>query len=153
LARFQARELAFVEAHGYLQTEYGWRRYFPREDRQNVHRHGVATEIYNLRIQSNEAMVVREAMLALRRELGLHFPHEEARLAIMLHDSVVISCRPEHAERVRDMMYELMTAPARKMPCPEIGMPEGVRFPIDLKIGPTWGDMMSWEKWREEPKP
>ncbi|MGH7262224.1 MAG: DNA polymerase, partial [Nitrospiraceae bacterium] len=84
LVKFQARELAFVEAHGYLQTEYGWRRYFPREDRQNVHRHGVATEIYNLRIQSNEAMVVREAMLALRRELGLHFPHEEARLAIML---------------------------------------------------------------------
>jgi DNA polymerase I-like protein with 3'-5' exonuclease and polymerase domains/uracil-DNA glycosylase len=146
LAKFQARELASIVSRGYIQTEYGWRRYFPREERANPHYKSVATEAYNLRIQSNEAMVVREAILAMRHELALHFPHEEARLVMMLHDSVVISCLPERAEKVGAMMFELMTAPARKMPCSEIGMPDGVRFPIDLKVGRTWGTMVKWDK-------
>ena len=148
-AKFQARELASIEARGYIQTEYGSRRYFPREEREHTYYKSVATEAYVLRIQSNEAMVVREAMLGLRRELALNFSHEEARLYLQLHDEVVVSCLPAYAERVAALMYEVMTAPARKLPCPEIGMPEGVRFPIELKVGKTWGDMISWDKRQE----
>lgn len=149
LEEFHKRELGSIASRGYIQTEYGWRRYFPREEREHTHYKSVATEAYVLRIQSNEAMVVREAMLALRRELALNFSHEEARLMLQLHDEVVVSCRPEHAEKVAAMMFELMTAPARKLPCPEVGMPEGVRFPIDLKIGRTWGAMVDWDKRHE----
>lgn len=135
-----------VQDIGYYQNPHGWIRYFSDDERRNTHYKSTETEIYNTPIQSTAGLHTREALVWLWRELGN--ASDAARLVLTVHDSGLVSCPPEDARRVVECFQDVVTAPCKVLPCPEVGMPEGIRFPIDIEAGLSWGDMMKWDKFK-----
>lgn len=150
LSEFQQREVAGVERKGYIVTEYGWKRYFTKDEQRNTHRDSVATLIYNTRIQSNAGLRVREALINIWRELKERYGEgvgARARMVLTVHDSGVFSVHPDELANVVEIVKRHATAPARHMPAPKAGFPDGVPFPIDLEVGTNYGEMIPWEKY------
>jgi DNA polymerase I-like protein with 3'-5' exonuclease and polymerase domains/uracil-DNA glycosylase len=140
-----------VQDLGYYQSPHGWRRYFSKEEREHTHYKSTETEIYNTPIQSTAGLHTREALVWLRRELNN--ASEAARLVLTVHDSGLLSCPPEDARKVVECIQEVVTQPCRALPCPEVGMPDGIRFPIDIEWGRNWGEMKKWDTFKDpEPK-
>lgn len=151
LSQFQQRELQLVKSLGYIHTEFGWRRRFPRGDRANAHRSSVATKAYNTRIQSNAGLTTRETILNLDRQLSARFGDDTARVLLTVHDSGLISCEPDVAWEVADAIRDIACGATRPLPCPELGMPDGLRFPIDLEWSSTnWGCMKPFETFNDK---
>lgn len=149
LARHQAREVERVERKGYIQTEYGWRRYFTREERYNAQRKSVKTEIYNTRIQSNAGIRAREAIVEIWRELKARYGEGrgvDARVVLTVHDSGLLSVDPSVLQDVIEIVERIATAPARCLRAPLADYPDGIPFPIDIEVGPNWGEMKTWTK-------
>lgn len=150
LSRFQKEEVERVERKGYVHTEFGWRRWFTREEQRYAGRTANATEIYNTRIQSNAGLRTREALVQIWRELKSRYGEgvgADARLILTVHDSGLFSVAPHALRAVAELITEMATAPARALPAPRLGMPDGLRFPIDLEVGENWGEMKSWEEY------
>lgn len=104
-------------------SPFGYRRFFftpyPK----------VKTEIYNCPMQHCAAKIVERAMIDLH--------HLGAPLVLQMHDDlkleVPLGTEDEWACRLRDIMEQ---------PIPELG---GMSFPVDVKVGATWGTLSSWE--------
>ena len=124
-----------VKTRGYHQTEYGWRRNFTSEEKRKK------TEIYNMPMQSLAGIHTRKALVDLWRELP-----SEARLVLTVHDSGLVSTPGECAPRVVECIRDVVTRSCKVLPCPEIGMPEGLRFQVDITVGKNWGEMKPWTK-------
>ena len=153
LSRVQKEEVDRVERKGYVHTEYGWRRWFTQEEQKYASRNANATEIYNTRTQSNAGLRTREALVEICRALKRDYGEgvgADARLILTVHDSGVFSVHPSVIRKVATLIQELATSPATPLPAPALGMPEGVRFPIDLEIGEDWGHMIPYDKYLKE---
>lgn len=138
-----------VEMFGYLQTPAGWRMRFSRDDRENTHRRSVETQIYNYPIQSTAGIRTRAALIDLWRELGRLWDPGDVRFMLTVHDSGIISVRKDLVEKVADVVTEVVTSPYKYLPAPLPGHEDGVKFPIDLEVGPNWGEMVEYATWKE----
>ncbi len=150
LSRFQKEEVDRVERKGYVHTEFGWRRWFTQEEQRYASRDANATEIYNTRIQSNAGLRTREALVVIWRALKSEYGEgvgADARLVLTVHDSGLFSVHPNVIRQVADIITEIATGPAGPLPAPKLGMPDGLRFPIDLEVGENWGEMKPWEEY------
>jgi uracil-DNA glycosylase family 4 len=65
------------------------------------------------------------------------------RVLFPVHDSVICQCNVDQVERVHDIIKRTMESPL-----PEL---DGHSIPVEVKIGPSWGELMSLEKWLAEP--
>jgi len=75
--------------------------------------------------QHSVAMIINRALIDLDREgCPLVFQH---------HDSIIAEVREEEAEHWQSRMKAVMT-----QPIPEL---KGVSFPVDVKVGRTWGEL------------
>jgi len=115
----QARERGFVE------TYFGRRRPTPDVKSSNfMVRSAAERAAMNMPIQGTEADLMKLAMIRLEDKLaGLAEP------VLQVHDSILVECRAEDAERVGEIMRAEMEGV-----CPELS----IRLKVDVKIGKNW---------------
>ena len=122
--REQARRL------GYLETISGRRRYIPEVNSPNYHiRQAAERMAVNMPVQGTAADVIKLAMVSIDRRM-----EEEgllSRMILQVHDELIFEVAMDEIEAVTSLVSELMPA----------AMELVVPLKVDLKSGPTWGDL------------
>lgn len=115
----QARE------QGYVETYFGRRRPTPDIKSSNfMVRAAAERAAMNMPIQGTEADLMKLAMIRLEDKLsGIAEP------VLQVHDSILVECRPEDADRVSNIMKLEM-----ENICPELP----ICLRVDVKIGKNW---------------
>ena len=123
-AKQQARERRYSE------TMLGRQRFLPEINHSNIHTRQAAERIaINMPIQGTAADIIKIAMIQIYNrmtESGLN-----SRMLIQVHDEIIFEAPPPEMETMKDMILELMPSAL------ELSVP----LKVDLKIGPTWGDL------------
>lgn len=86
-----------------------------------------STAIYNIYPQSTAGDIILRAMAGLRTQLP-----RPARLAVQVHDSLLIGYPREMRARVQECVADCMVFPIVEMP--------GFSVPVTFKRGENWGD-------------
>lgn len=119
---------------GYVETYYGRRRPTPDVKSSNfMVRSGAERAAANMPIQGTEADLMKRAMLRVDEELikaGNGQPIGEQILQI--HDSILIECPEEHAEKVAAILQNVMETIA-----PELD----IALKVDVHTGTNWGEL------------
>jgi DNA polymerase-1 len=118
----QAREEGFVE------TFYGRRR--PTPDVRSsifVIRQAAERAAMNMPIQGTEADLMKRAMIHVDKA----WP-EGAELVMQIHDSLIVECDEEQAEKVAEILQREMEHVA-----PELE----VKLAVEVTIGKNWGEL------------
>ena len=118
----QAREEGFVE------TFYGRRRPTPDVRSSNfVIRQAAERAAMNMPIQGTEADLMKRAMIHVDKALP-----EGAELVMQIHDSLIVECDEEQAEKVAEILQREMEHVA-----PELE----VKLAVEVTIGKNWGEL------------
>ena len=118
----QAREQGFVE------TYFGRRRPTPDVKSSNfMVRSAAERAAMNMPTQGTEADLMKLAMIRLEDKLaGLAEP------VLQVHDSILVECRPEDAERVSEIMRAEMEGI-----CPDLP----IKLKVDVGMGAHWDEV------------
>ena len=120
LAKRREEYVKHAEEHNYVATYFGRRRWF--FDRK-------PTEIYAFVPQATAAEYIRiNGLLQLPKELP-----SPARLAITVHDDVVVEYPKEMRKEVTECLKDIMESP----------LIPNLRVPISISYGPNWGNLSS----------
>jgi DNA polymerase-1 len=113
---------------GYVETLFGRRRPMPDIYSSNfVVRQAAERAAINLPIQGTEADLMKMAMVKIQ-EL-LQGQHNNCNQLLQIHDSIVVECPAEVAERIGELLKATMEN-IYKLP---------VRLDVDVTIGDNWG--------------
>jgi DNA polymerase I len=120
----QTRDLGFAE------TLLGRRRYLPDINANNFNVRSAAERMaINHPIQGSNADIIKIAMRRIHdeiRERGLR-----SRMILQVHDELIFECPDDEIAAVAELAHRVM--PASIDLC--------VPVKVDVKVGPTWGDM------------
>ncbi len=118
----QAREEGFVE------TFYGRRRPTPDVKSSNfVIRQAAERAAMNMPIQGTEADLMKRAMIHVDKALP-----EGAELVMQIHDSLIVECDEEQAEKVAEILQREMEHVA-----PELE----IKLAVEVTVGKNWGEL------------
>lgn len=109
-----------AKKEGYLANPFGRRRYFFGPS--------IVTKVYNYIPQSTAADILLESLALLHSSLL-----KSSRLVLTVHDSVMVECRPEDVEQVKQLLHKAM-----ERPLPEL---QGHHIPIKFGVGNNWADV------------
>lgn len=113
---------------GYVETYFGRRRPTPDAKSSNyMVRSGAERQAANMPIQGTEADLMKMAMLKVEQEIdgfGVQ--------VLQIHDSILVECPEENAEKVRDILRETMEG---------IYPDFGVKLKVDTSVGTNWGEV------------
>lgn len=124
----QTRELA--EKQGYVETLLGRRRPTPDVKSSNfVVREAALRAAVNMPLQGTAADIMKLAMESVADKLKSQ--HNDCRMLLQIHDSVLIECPAEAAERIAELVKEAMENVYR--------LP--VKLTVDTAIGDNWGEL------------
>jgi DNA polymerase-1 len=113
---------------GYVETLLGRRRPTPDAQSSNfMVREGALRAAMNMPIQGSAADLTKMAMTAIEPKLP-----KGAFQIMQIHDSIMVECKEEDAEKVGAMMKETMESIY-----PELG----VNLKVDVSIGKNWGEL------------
>ena len=117
-----------ARSNGYVETYYGRRRPTPDIHSSNfMVRSGAERAAANMPIQGTEADLMKRAMLQVEEKVdGL------GEQILQIHDSILIECPAENAEKVAKILKETMEAVA-----PELH----IHLKVDVSIGKSWGEL------------
>lgn len=90
-------------------------------------RSGAERQAANMPIQGTEADLMKMAMLKVEQEIdgfGVQ--------VLQIHDSILVECPEENAEKVRDILRETMEG---------IYPDFGVKLKVDTSVGTNWGEV------------
>ena len=122
----QAREEGFVE------TYFGRRRPTPDVKSSNfIVRSAAERAAQNMPIQGTEADLMKRAMIRVYDLLKAKY-HEEAKLILQVHDSLIIECTKGLEEAVSADLVQIMESVAPELP---------VKLKADVAIGVNWGEL------------
>ncbi len=122
----QAREEGFVE------TYFGRRRPTPDVKSSNfIVRSAAERAAQNMPIQGTEADLMKRAMIRVHDLLKAKY-HEEAKLILQVHDSLIIECTKGLEETVSADLVQIMESVAPELP---------VKLKADVAIGVNWGEL------------
>ncbi|RYC73175.1 DNA polymerase I, thermostable [Candidatus Nanosyncoccus nanoralicus] len=122
----QAREEGFVE------TYFGRRRPTPDVKSSNfIVRSAAERAAQNMPIQGTEADLMKRAMIRAYDLLKAKY-HEEAKLILQVHDSLIIECTKGLEEAVSADLVQIMESVAPELP---------VKLKADVAIGVNWGEL------------
>ena len=122
----QARE------RGYVETLLGRRRYLPEINQSNFHvRQAAERMAINMPVQGTAADIVKIAMVRIHQRMKEHPDLSGSRMLLQVHDELIFEVPPEEMEAMKAMVLELMPS----------AMELDVPLKIELKVGPTWGDL------------
>lgn len=120
--------LAKARTEGYVATHYG--RHRPTPDIQSSNfmvRAGAERAAANMPIQGTEADLMKLAMLKVDERLG-----DLGEQVLQIHDSILIECPTENADKVAKILQETMEGIA-----PDLG----IKLKVDVSIGKNWGEL------------
>jgi len=112
---------------GYLKLLYGRRRNVPSnfEDQTDWKKGGILRSMVNAIIQGSGAMIIKKAMVLMHEDLK----NFNAVVIAQVHDEVIVLCKEENADKVKDIVVKDMVKPTKDLSVP---------FTVDAKIGRTW---------------
>lgn len=119
-----------LQAHdkGYVESLLGRRRPTPDVKSNNfIVREAAYRAAVNMPIQGTAADLTKLAMIRLEEKLPL-----DAKQVLQIHDSIMVECKEEDAEKVGAIMKETM-----EQVYPELG----VNLRVDVSIGKNWGEL------------
>jgi DNA polymerase-1 len=126
--------LAKARTEGYVQTYYGRRRPTPDIKSSNfMVRAGAERAAANMPIQGTEADLMKRAMLKVDEELaGTNGKAALGQQILQIHDSILVECPKENAEKVATLLKDVMENIA-----PELA----ISLRVDVHTGTSWGDL------------
>lgn len=115
---------------GYVETLFGRRRPTPDIHSSNfVVRQAAERAAVNMPIQGTAADIMKLAMIKVQKLLQEQ--HNDCKILLQIHDSIVVECPSKVAEHVGQMIQETMQN-AYKL---------DVRLDVDVAIGENWGEL------------
>jgi DNA polymerase-1 len=120
--------LVKAKTEGHVETYYGRRRPTPDVNSSNfMVREAASRQAANMPIQGTEADLMKLAMIKLDEKLdGL------GEQILQVHDSVLVECPKENAEKVAEILQETMESIAPELP---------ISLKVDVGIGKNWGEL------------
>jgi DNA polymerase-1 len=120
--------LVKAKTEGYVETFHGRRRPTPDVNSSNfMVREAANRQAANMPIQGTEADLMKLAMLKLDENLG-----DLGEQILQIHDSVLVECKKEDADKVAEILRETMESIA-----PDLA----VKLKVDVGIGKNWGEL------------
>ncbi len=120
--------LAKAKEDGYVETYHGRRRPTPDILSSNfMVRSGAERAAANMPIQGTEADLMKLAMIQVDEKIG-----DLGQQILQIHDSILIECPTENAEKVSKILKETMESIA-----PELG----IKLKVDVSTGKNWGEV------------
>ncbi len=128
IRKFIDATLAKARTEGYVETYYGRRRPTPDVKSSNfMVRAGAERAAANMPIQGTEADLMKRAMLLVDEKLeGL------GEQILQIHDSILVECPKENAEKVAEILKDVMENIA-----PELK----ISLRVDVHSGDNWGEL------------
>lgn len=100
----------FAREHGYTETLFGRRRYFPLINKGPVYLQSFAERMAtNAPIQGTAADIIKIAILAVYAKLSDTEMLPHAHLVLQVHDELVYEVKYEHAEKIKKILVDAMT--------------------------------------------
>ncbi|HCR55663.1 TPA: hypothetical protein DIV49_01705 [Candidatus Saccharibacteria bacterium] len=117
-----------AEREGYVQTFYGRRRPTPDLKSSNfMVREAAKRAAANMPIQGTEADLMKLAMIQVDEKMG-----KLGTQVLQIHDSILVECPKENAEKVGKILKEVMEAIAPDLP---------IKLKVDVSVGKNWGEV------------
>lgn len=115
---------------GYVATLFGRRRPMPDIHSSNfMVRQAAERAAINMPIQGTEADLMKLAMIQVQQ--FLKDQHNDCRMLLQIHDSILVECPAVAAQQVADRLKEVMES-VYKLP---------VRLDVDVAVGDNWGEL------------
>jgi len=128
IRKFIDDTLAKARTEGYVETYFGRRRPTPDIQSSNfMVRASAERAAANMPIQGTEADLMKLAMIRVDEKLG-----ELGEQILQIHDSILIECPAENAEKVADILRTTME---------EIAPELGISLRVDVSTGKNWGEL------------
>ena len=126
--KFIDATLEKAKTEGYVETYFGRRRPTPDVNSSNfMVREGAKRAAANMPIQGTEADLMKLAMIQVDEKIaGL------GEQILQIHDSILIECPKENAEKIATILQETMEAVAPNLP---------VKLRVDVSTGDNWGKL------------
>ncbi len=120
----------FARKEGYVETLFGRRRPMPDIHSTNfMVRQGAERAAINMPIQGTEADLMKLAMTEVDKRLQAQ--HNDCKQLLQIHDSILVECPAEVADRVALLLKDTMEN-IYKLP---------VQLTVDTTIGDNWGEL------------
>lgn len=128
IRRYIDATLEKAENDGYVETFYGRRRPTPDVKSSNyMVREAAKRAAANMPIQGTEADLMKLAMIKVDKKIdGL------GQQILQIHDSILVECPKENAEKIAKIMQKSMEAIAPELP---------IKLKVDVHIGNNWGEV------------
>jgi len=122
----KTRKLA--EQQGYVETLFGRRRPTPDIHSPNFQvREAAYRAAINMPLQGTAADIMKMAMIEVDKRLPA-----SAKMLLQIHDSLIIEVPEKEAERVGEMVKDIMENVYTKL---------SVKLKADISIGKNWGEL------------
>ncbi len=118
---------AAIRTEQFITSPFGRRRRFPLVMHSNLS--GLYREGVNFPIQSGASDLTLSAVVKLNYYFKMYYP--EAKVVIMVHDSIVVECPEVIAEDIAGLVKRTME---------DVPIETDVPFTADVKIGRRWGE-------------
>jgi DNA polymerase I-like protein with 3'-5' exonuclease and polymerase domains len=129
ISEFHNRAMHQVTQNGVARSPFGRLRRFPNPA-------GMKPEILSFYGQNPGSDILKvNALISLHTSLA----DFGARLLLTVHDQVLVSCPIRNATACKEHIEAALAAPIEQM--------VGFSIPATLKLGSSWGDVTSYEKW------
>jgi DNA polymerase-1 len=120
----------FARKEGYVETLFGRRRPMPDIHSTNfMVRAGAERAAINMPIQGTEADLMKLAMTEADKQLKAQ--HNNCQQLLQIHDSILVECPAEVADRVAKLLQDVMEN-IYELP---------VKLTVDTTIGDNWGEL------------
>jgi DNA polymerase-1 len=128
IRKFIDDTLTKARTEGYVETYFGRRRPTPDIKSSNfMVRASAERAAANMPIQGTEADLMKLAMIRVDEKLG-----DLGDQVLQIHDSILIECPEENADKVADILKTTME---------EIAPELGISLRVDVSSGKNWGDL------------
>ena len=128
--RYMDEQIENCRAAGYSTTMLGRRRNIHEIYSSNFNVRQLGERLaMNTPIQGSAADIIKIAMIKVYRELKERFP--ESRLILQVHDELIINCRNDQMEEVKELLVRNM----------ESAMDLKVKLSAELNTGYSWYDL------------
>ena len=153
MKKFLNKTVQECREKGYVTTLLGRKRYLPSIHSTNIHARSQAErQAVNTTIQGSAADLVKTAMVNIDRRLSERFPDSGigldsplddsgspwrptgAYLVLQLHDELLYEVAETNIREVAEIVKHEM----------ENALEMSVRFPVKIKVGPSWGKLESY---------
>ncbi len=116
---------------GFVETLFGRRRPMPDIHSSNFAvRSAAERAAMNMPIQGTEADLMKMAAIRVEQQLTTISP--SCRQLLQVHDSILVECPEEHAERVAEVLKDTMEGIYPALP---------VKLTVETTIGDNWGEL------------